>query len=130
MSLYFRYFVIIDSGKTWIPFNQGLFDPSLVEIVPVVLDKKTNMRKVYDNNDNNNDEQRTRKEWTTIQLIFQACVISILAWDHIIASLDIIYQTILKHPNKILVYFVELRFSNKSLNSPFIIFRNFENIYR
>ena len=65
-SMHFRYFVIIPLGKwrgpsfeqTWIPFTQGCFVPSLVEIGPVVLDKKMKMWKVYDN-DNNNDRQQT-----------------------------------------------------------------------
>ena len=48
LSLYFHYFVIISPSKggkasfvqTWIPFTQGYFVPSLVEIGPVVLEKK------------------------------------------------------------------------------------------
>ena len=47
-SMYFRYFVIISPWKragpinwsTWIPFTQGCFVPSLVEIGSVVLEKK------------------------------------------------------------------------------------------
>ena len=38
--------------QIWIPFTQGCYVPSLVEIGPVVLEKKTKMWKVYDNNDN------------------------------------------------------------------------------
>ena len=47
--MYFRYFVIISPWKrggghsfeqTWIAFTQGCFVPSLVEIGPVVLEKK------------------------------------------------------------------------------------------
>ena len=41
--------------ETWIPFTQGCFVPSLVEIGPVVLEKKMKMWKVYDDNYNNND---------------------------------------------------------------------------
>ena len=45
-SMYFHYFVIISPWKragpsfeqTWIPFTQGCFVPSLVEIGPVVLE--------------------------------------------------------------------------------------------
>ena len=33
--------------QTWIPFTQGCFVPSLVEIGPVVLEKKMKMWKVY-----------------------------------------------------------------------------------
>ena len=47
--------------KNWIPFTQGYFVPSLVEIGPVGLEKKMKMLKVYgnDNNDDkNNDGQR------------------------------------------------------------------------
>ena len=48
LSMYFHYFVIISPSKrvgpsfeqTWIPFTQGCFVPSLVEIGPVVLEKK------------------------------------------------------------------------------------------
>ena len=42
--------------QTWIPFTQGCFVPSLIEIGPVVLEKKMKMWKVYDNNDNNNND--------------------------------------------------------------------------
>ena len=60
--MYFRYFVIISPWKiagvpsfeqTCIPFTQGCFVPSLVEIGPVVLEKKMKMGKVY-NNDHKN----------------------------------------------------------------------------
>ena len=72
-SMYFRYFVIISLGKgrgpsfeqTWIPFTQGCFVPSLIEIGPVVLEKKTKMWKVYDNDNNDYDGQRTTdKFWS------------------------------------------------------------------
>ena len=36
--------------QTWITFTQGCFVPSLVEIDPVVMEKKMKMWKVYDNN--------------------------------------------------------------------------------
>ena len=47
ISMYFRYFIIISPRKrvgptfeqTWIPFTQGCFVPSLVEIDSVVLEK-------------------------------------------------------------------------------------------
>ena len=42
--------------QIWVPFTQGCFVQSLVEIGPVVLDKK--MEKVCDNDDNV-DGQRT-----------------------------------------------------------------------
>ena len=48
--------------QTWIPFTQWCFVPILVEIDPVVLEKKMKMWKVYDNNndaDANDDGQRT-----------------------------------------------------------------------
>ena len=66
--MYFLYFVIISPGKrrgpsfeqTWIPFTQGCFVPSLVEIGSVVLEKKMKMWKAYDDDDNDdNDGQRT-----------------------------------------------------------------------
>ena len=45
-------------AQTWMPFTQGYFVPSLVESGPVVLEKKMKMWKVYDNDDN--DEQQTK----------------------------------------------------------------------
>ena len=72
--MYFRYlcnYLPLAKGRaplfeqTWIPFTQGCFVPSLVEIGPVVLEKKMKMWKVYDNddddndNDDNDDGQRT-----------------------------------------------------------------------
>ena len=47
-SMYFRYFVILSPliragasfEQTWIPYTQGCFVPSLVEIGPVFLEKK------------------------------------------------------------------------------------------
>ena len=64
--MYFCYLVIISHWKrtipsfeqTWIPFTQGYFVPSLVEIGPVVLEKKMKMWKV-DDNANDNDGQGT-----------------------------------------------------------------------
>ena len=60
--MYFRYFVIISPWKSVghfeFPFTQEYFIPSLVEIGPVVLEKKKKMGKVY-NDDNINDGQRT-----------------------------------------------------------------------
>ena len=53
-SMYLRYFVIISPWKKagpfiWRnPFTQGCFVPSLIEIDPVVLEKKMKMWKVYD----------------------------------------------------------------------------------
>ena len=41
--------------QTWIPFNKGWFVPTLVEIGPVVLEKKMKMWKVYDENYDNNE---------------------------------------------------------------------------
>ena len=64
LSMYFRYFVIISAWKrtwssfvqTWIPSTYGCFVPSLIEIGPLVLEKKVKMWKVYNNHDNNKDE--------------------------------------------------------------------------
>ena len=60
LSMHFRYFVFISTWKRpesfiWIPIIQGCFAPSLVEIGPVVLENKMKMWKVYDNNDDDND---------------------------------------------------------------------------
>ena len=38
---------------TWTPFTQGWIVPSLVEICPVIVEKKKKMWKVYNNNDDN-----------------------------------------------------------------------------
>ena len=67
--MYSRYFVIIFPWKTegpsfeqtGFPFTQGCLVPSLVEIGPVVLEKKMKMWKVYDkdNDANDDDGQRT-----------------------------------------------------------------------
>ena len=43
--------------QTWIPFTQGYFVPSLVEIDPVVLEKKMKMWKVYRQTDGQTDGQ-------------------------------------------------------------------------
>ena len=62
--MYFRYFVIIFPWKTAgssfeqteFPFTQGCLVPSLVEIGPVVLEKKMKMWKFYDNDNDANDD--------------------------------------------------------------------------
>ena len=64
LKIYFHSFVIISLWKrmrslfekTWIPFIKGCFVPSLVEIGPVVLEKKKKMWKVY-NNDHEDGQQ-------------------------------------------------------------------------
>ena len=62
----FPYYLPLQKGmalhlkKILIPFTQGCFVSSLVEIGLVVWEKKNKMSKVYNNNDkNNNDGQRT-----------------------------------------------------------------------
>ena len=68
--MYFRYFVIISLWKragtfiwkTWISFTLWCFVPSLVQIGPVVLEKKMKIWKVYDNNDNNDNDDH----WQTV----------------------------------------------------------------
>ena len=60
LLMYRHYFVIISLEKGhdhWIPFTQGCFVPSLVEIGPVVLEKKMKMRKVYRQMDEQMDRQ-------------------------------------------------------------------------
>ena len=49
--------------ETWIPFTQGCFVPSLVEIGPVVLEKKMKMWKVYENDDGQR-RRTTDKFWS------------------------------------------------------------------
>ena len=59
LSMHIHYFVIIypcnkggsSFDQTWIPFTQGCFVPSLVEIGLVVLEKKMKMWKVYQQTD-------------------------------------------------------------------------------
>ena len=41
--------------QSWISFTRELFVPNLVEIGPVVLEKKMKMRKVHDNSNDNDD---------------------------------------------------------------------------
>ena len=43
--------------KIWIPFTRECFVPSLVEISPVILEKKMKMWKVYDNYNDNDDDK-------------------------------------------------------------------------
>ena len=60
--MYFRYFVMI--SPIWTLFTQGcLIVPSLVEIDPVVLEKKMKMWKVYDNANDNNGHILIRKSF-------------------------------------------------------------------
>ena len=77
LSMYYRYFVIISPWKrarTFIWTNlhsQGCFVPSLVEIGPVVLEKKKKMWNVCDNNDNeDNDSDNDDEQRTNITLVF------------------------------------------------------------
>ena len=61
--LLFRNYLPLEKGEdpsfvqTWIPFTYGCFLQSLVEIGPVVLEKKMKMWRVYDNNDNGDNGQ-------------------------------------------------------------------------
>ena len=48
--------LLVSIWKIWIPFIQGCIVPSLVEIDPVVLEKKMKVWKVYDNNNDANDD--------------------------------------------------------------------------
>ena len=56
--------------QTWIPFTQGYFVPSLVEIGPVVLEKKIKMWKIYRQTDGQTDDGRqvVRKAHLSFQL--------------------------------------------------------------
>ena len=73
-SLYFRYLTIISPWKrrgplfkqTWILFTQGYFVSSLVEIGPVVLEKKMKIWKVYRQTDGRTDRQ-TDNGWQVIR---------------------------------------------------------------
>ena len=69
--MYIRYFLFISPWKRagpsfeqgWIPIFQGCFVLSLVEIGPVVLEKKIKMWKVYDNANNNDDNANDNNDW-------------------------------------------------------------------
>ena len=52
-------------NKTWIPFTQECFEPSFVEIDPVVLEKNMKLWKVYANA-NDDDGQRTNFDQKTL----------------------------------------------------------------
>ena len=76
-SMYFRYFIIISLCKragpfieqTWIPFTQGYFLPSLVEIGPVVLEKKM---KIYRQTDGRTNRRRmTGDQKSSLELLSQ-----------------------------------------------------------
>ena len=59
----FHHYLPLEKGvafQTSIPLTQECFVPSLVEICRVILEKKKEMWKVYDNDDNNNDDG----QWT------------------------------------------------------------------
>ena len=60
--LHFRYNLPLEKGvkQTWISSTQGCFEPSLVEIGPVVLDKKLKTWKVY----RWTDRQTTHNSWS------------------------------------------------------------------
>ena len=47
--------------QTWMPFTQGYFVPSLVEVGPVVLEKKMKMGKVYRQTDGRTDGWTDRR---------------------------------------------------------------------
>ena len=61
--------------QAWHPITQGCFEPSFIEIGPVVLEKKTKMRKVYKNDDDDNDattdkcDEKISLEWAKKKLL-------------------------------------------------------------
>ena len=84
--------------KTWIPFTQGYFVPSLVEIGPVVLEKKMKMWKVYRQTHRRTDRQTTDDRWSEkltwafssgelktfgIKLSIQRTGIFVLRWNNV-----------------------------------------------
>ena len=56
-SLFRNYFPLEKCQALHFPFTRGCFVPSLVEISPVVLEKKIKMWKVYDNANDNEGQQ-------------------------------------------------------------------------
>ena len=77
-SMYYCYFVIISPWKREGPFlwrntnphHPRMFLPSLVEIGPVVLEKKIKMWKIYDKDDNDHEQETifTRKAHLSLSL--------------------------------------------------------------
>ena len=69
--LLFRYYLPLEKGRgpsfeqTWIPSTQGCFVPTLVEIGPVVLEKKSKMWKNYRQMDR---KQVIRQAYLSFQL--------------------------------------------------------------
>ena len=63
----FRNYLSLEKGRSpsseqiWMPFTQGCFVQSLVEIGPVVLEKKMKMWKVYRQTDTPTDGQTDRQ---------------------------------------------------------------------
>ena len=57
--------------QTWIPFTQGWFVPSLVEIGPLVLKKKMDMWKVYRRTDGQTHRRTTGDQKSSLELSAQ-----------------------------------------------------------
>ena len=66
--------------QTWIPFTQGCFVPSLVEIGPVVLEKKMKMWKVYRQTDRQTDGRTDGQTDAGRQVIRKAHLSFQLRW--------------------------------------------------
>ena len=66
--------------QTWIPFTQGYFVPSLVEIGPVVLEKKMKMWKVYKQTDRRTDRRTDGQRDDGQQVIRKAHLSFQLRW--------------------------------------------------
>ena len=85
----FRNYVPLEKGgapsfkQTWIPFTRGCFVPSLVEIGPVVLDKKMKMWKVY----RRTDRQTTDDRWSEkLTWAFSSGELKTIQWEIVITK--------------------------------------------
>ena len=60
--MHFPFYIIISPSfkQNWISFTLGCFVTSLVEISPVVLEKKMKMWNVYNNKDNDHNERQRK----------------------------------------------------------------------
>ena len=94
--MFFRYLCnylpLEKGGALHLPFPQGCFVPSLVEIGPVVLEKKMKMWKVYDNDNDDGqqtdfDQKNTHIHKIKIELLFSSSLL------HILGPLSMFHQS-------------------------------------
>ena len=109
--------------QTRIPFTQGCYAPSLVEIDPLDLEKKMRMWKVYDrNNDHNNDScgqilirkahlslwlRWAKKDYSIQSMAFSSydIIINQHDWCNLIVNGNVIWISSVKHTKDFLSSF-------------------------